>query len=230
MSDEPVAAETFVALAAEQPRLESYPGRVIAFGDVAVTRVLPVKGRRLIGPWCFLDRFGPLTFAGGRPMAVGAHPNTGLKTVTWLLDGELVHHDSLGSESLLRTGGVNVMTAGSGIAHAEHTPAANTGRLNGARPVRLEIVVKRFDIPSAVMTVIAGGGRGMNADANLVDARTGALIVANPDLGVYLPSGGGIVGTAVQAALDNSAEQSPADKIAARYGENYRDWLLRSGA
>jgi hypothetical protein len=107
---------------------------------------------------------------------------------------------------------------------------AMAGQLNGARPVRLEVVVKRFDIPSAVMTIIAGGGRGMNADANLVDARTGALIVANPNLGVYLPSGGGLVGTAVQAAIDNSAEQSPADKIVARYGENYRDWLLRNGA
>jgi hypothetical protein len=106
---------------------------------------------------------------------------------------------------------------------------AMAGRLNGTRPVRLEVVVKRFDIPSAVMTIIADGGRGMNADANLVDARTGALIVANPDLGAYLPSGGGLVGTAVQAAIDNSAEQSPADKLVARYGENYRDWLLRSG-
>ena len=133
MSDETVAAETCVALGADQPKLESYPGREISFGDFSVTRVLPVKGRRLIGPWCFLDRYGPLTFAQGRPMDVGAHPHTGLQTVTWLLDGELVHHDSLGYESLLRTGGVNVMTSGNGIAHAEHTPAVNTGRLNGAQ-------------------------------------------------------------------------------------------------
>lgn len=106
---------------------------------------------------------------------------------------------------------------------------AMSGQLNGSRPVRLEVVVKRFDIPSAVQTIIAGGGRGMTADTNLVDARTGALILANSSQGVYLPSGGGLLGSAIQAAMDNAAEQSPADKIVARYAEDYRDWLLRSG-
>jgi redox-sensitive bicupin YhaK (pirin superfamily) len=53
--------------------------------------------------------------------------------VTWLLDGELVHYDSLGYESLLRPGGVNVMTSGAAIAHAERTPAKNSGRLSGAQ-------------------------------------------------------------------------------------------------
>ena len=66
-------------------------------------------------------------------MDVGAHPHMGLQTVTWLLDGELVHYDSLGYESLLRPGGVNVMTSGAAIAHAERTPTKNSGRLNGAQ-------------------------------------------------------------------------------------------------
>jgi len=92
-----------------------------------------VKGKRLVGPWCFLDRFGPLAFADPSPMDVGAHPHMGLQTVTWLLDGELVHYDSLGHESLLRPGGVNVMTSGAAIAHAERTPARNSGRLNGVQ-------------------------------------------------------------------------------------------------
>jgi redox-sensitive bicupin YhaK (pirin superfamily) len=133
MSSEPVAAETCIALGATQRQLESHPGREIEIGSLAVTRVLPVKGRRLIGPWCFLDRYGPLTFADGRPMDVGAHPHIGLQTVTWLLDGEVVHRDSLGHESLLCASGVNVMTSGSGIAHAERTPATNSGRLNGVQ-------------------------------------------------------------------------------------------------
>ena len=76
------------------------PGRDVALGDLTVTRVLPVKEKRLIGPWCFLDRFGPLTFANDAD-GYGAHPHIGLQTVTWLLDGEIVHYDSLGSESLL---------------------------------------------------------------------------------------------------------------------------------
>ena len=79
------------------------------------------------------DRFGPLTFKDPSPMDVGAHPHMGLQTATWLLDGELVHYDSLGNESLLRPGGVNVMTSGSAIAHAERTPSTNSGRLSGAQ-------------------------------------------------------------------------------------------------
>jgi redox-sensitive bicupin YhaK (pirin superfamily) len=95
--------------------------------------VLPIRDRRMIGPWCFLDRFGPLTFAGETPMDVAPHPHIGLQTVTWLFDGEVLHDDSLGSEAVGRPGGVNVMTAGDGIAHAEQTPRSNSGRLNGAQ-------------------------------------------------------------------------------------------------
>jgi hypothetical protein len=133
MVDLTVAAETCVALGATEHQFESFPGRDIALGALTVTRVLPVKGKRLVGPWCFLDRFGPLTFADPSPMDVGAHPHMGLQTVTWLLDGELVHYDSLGYESLLRPGGVNVMTSGAAIAHAERTPTKNSGRLNGVQ-------------------------------------------------------------------------------------------------
>src|SRR5262245_8111364 len=87
----------------------------------------------MIGPWCFLDRFGPLSFTEGTPMDVAPHPHMGLQTVTWLLEGEVVHDDSLGEEAVLRPGGVNVMTSGHAIAHAERTPTDNTGRLNGVQ-------------------------------------------------------------------------------------------------
>ena len=94
MADPTVAAETCVALEATEHQFESFPGRDIALGALTVTRVLPVKGRRLVGPWCFLDRFGPLTFADTSPMDVGAHPHMGQQTVTWLLEGEIVHSSS----------------------------------------------------------------------------------------------------------------------------------------
>ena len=87
----------------------------------------------MVGPWCFLDRFGPVTFAGGKPMDVGAHPHIGIQTVSWILEGEIVHHDTLGHDAPLRPGGVNIMTAGQGIAHAEQTPARNSGRLSGVQ-------------------------------------------------------------------------------------------------
>ena len=66
-------------------------------------------------------------------MDVAPHPHIGLQTVTWLHEGEIVHLDSLGYESVLRPGSVNVMTSGDGIAHAEQTPRNNSGRLSGVQ-------------------------------------------------------------------------------------------------
>jgi hypothetical protein len=100
------------------------------------------------------------------------------------------------------------------------------GQLIGSRPVRLDVVVKSFAVASAVQRILIGGGRGMVADANLVDAKTGAVIVAYPELRAATYAGQGIVGTAVQAAIDNASEQSVAEKLAYRYGEIYRLWLL----
>jgi quercetin 2,3-dioxygenase len=130
---EDVSAEACVALGAADRTLESYPNRELSLGSLAISRALPVKDKRLVGPWCFLDRFGPLSFTDGKPMDVAPHPHIGLQTVTWLFDGEVVHDDSLGSEAMLRPGGVNVMTSGGGIAHAEQTPRDHTGRLNGVQ-------------------------------------------------------------------------------------------------
>jgi redox-sensitive bicupin YhaK (pirin superfamily) len=130
---DPGTAEECVALGAGHSALDSYPNRELSLGDLAISRALPVKDRRLVGPWCFLDRFGPLSFTEGKPMDVAPHPHTGLQTVTWLLDGEVLHDDSIGSRSLLQPGGVNVMTSGGGISHAEQTPREHTGRLNGVQ-------------------------------------------------------------------------------------------------
>lgn len=104
---------------------------------------------------------------------------------------------------------------------------AMAGQLNGSRPVRLEVVVRSFDLSSAAQSVLIGGVRQLTADANLVDERTGAVIIAYPQLVAYLHAGAGLVGTAVQAAIDNASEQNPAEKLINLYGENYRNWLLR---
>ena len=74
-----------------------------------------------MGPWCFADLFGPVPVAPEAPVAVGPHPHIGLQTVTWLLDGEQRHRDSLGSDQLIRPGQLNLMTAGSGVVHAEES-------------------------------------------------------------------------------------------------------------
>ena len=70
----------------------------------------------------------------------------------------------------------------------------------------------------------------MSADATLVDARTGKVLLVNPGLSAALVTGQGIVGTMVQAAVDSNSTQSPADKVIARYAEVYRNWLLKDRA
>ena len=83
-----------------------------------VRRALPTQGRRMVGAWCFLDHFGPLD-ARTPGMRIGPHPHIGLQTLTWLLEGELLHRDSLGTVQPIRPGAVNLMTAGRGISHSE---------------------------------------------------------------------------------------------------------------
>ena len=107
--------------------------RTTDLGGLAVQRLVPRREKRLVGAWCFLDVFGPLGFASAKPMDVAPHPHAGLQTVTWLVEGEAIHKDSLDSEALARPGALNLMTSGRGIAHSEETPAAHSGRLHGVQ-------------------------------------------------------------------------------------------------
>lgn len=99
--------------------VEVKDGRRTTVGGLEIVRVLPTKGRRTVGAWCFVDLMGPEEVTEPDPMEVGPHPHIGLATVTWLLAGEAVHTDSLGTEQLIRPGQLNLMHAGNGIAHAE---------------------------------------------------------------------------------------------------------------
>jgi redox-sensitive bicupin YhaK (pirin superfamily) len=86
-----------------------------------VRRALPSRERRMVGPFVFLDQMGPHVFSAGHGLDVRPHPHIGLATVTYLLDGEIVHRDSLGTVQAIRPGEVNWMTAGKGIVHSERT-------------------------------------------------------------------------------------------------------------
>lgn len=97
--------------------VEIIESRVAQVGGLPVARALPRRARRTVGAWCFLDHAGPVDAA----MHVGPHPHMGLHTVTWLLDGEVLHRDSLGNEQNIVPGQLNLMTAGHGIAHAEES-------------------------------------------------------------------------------------------------------------
>ena len=86
-----------------------------------VRRAKPTVQRRMVGPFVFLDQMGPAVFAPGRGLDVRPHPHIGLATVTYLLDGEIMHRDSLGTRQAIKPGEVNWMTAGRGIVHSERT-------------------------------------------------------------------------------------------------------------
>jgi redox-sensitive bicupin YhaK (pirin superfamily) len=93
-------------------------------GDFKVRRVLPAKSRTMVGPFIFVDQFGPARLAAGQGMDVRPHPHINLATVTYLFDGAIQHRDSLGSNQVIRPGEINLMTAGKGIAHSERSPDA----------------------------------------------------------------------------------------------------------
>ena len=98
--------------APEAPVVEVTESRTATVGEVTVRRALPRRGRRTVGAWCFADHMGPADVDGP---GIGPHPHTGLHTVTWLVEGEALHRDSLGSEQLVRPGQLNLMTAGNGV-------------------------------------------------------------------------------------------------------------------
>jgi redox-sensitive bicupin YhaK (pirin superfamily) len=100
-----------------QPRLREV-------GGGTVRRALPATERRSVGPFVFFDHFGPEQLAPFELRDVRPHPHIGLSTVTYLLEGSIVHRDSLGTVQTIEPGAINWMTAGRGIAHSERTPVA----------------------------------------------------------------------------------------------------------
>ncbi len=123
------------AVAPAGPVHQLLSGRPVALGGprgFEVIRTLPNRDRRMVGAWCFLDSYGPHDVSEGG-MRVTAHPHTGLQTVTWLVAGDVMHRDSLGSEQLIQPGQLNLMTAGHGISHSEVSPPSRSRWLQGVQ-------------------------------------------------------------------------------------------------
>jgi redox-sensitive bicupin YhaK (pirin superfamily) len=91
-------------------------------GGFVVRRLLPAAARQAVGPFLFLDHFGPITAAPSDKHDVRAHPHIGLATVTYLFEGAMMHRDSTGAVQRIEPGAINWMTAGRGIVHSERTP------------------------------------------------------------------------------------------------------------
>ena len=91
-------------------------------GAFKVNRTLPARERTKVGPFIFVDEFGPARLPAGQGMDVRPHPHINLATVTYLFEGAIEHRDSIGSHAVIEPGAVNLMTAGSGIVHSERSP------------------------------------------------------------------------------------------------------------
>ena len=109
---------------------DSRPGRV---GALTVRRALPRHGRHTVGAWCFVDHMGPASVTPDGGLDVAPHPHIGLQTVTWLLEGEVLHRDSLGTEQVVAPGQLNLMTAGHGVSHSEEGTGRYGGDLHGVQ-------------------------------------------------------------------------------------------------
>lgn len=153
-----------------QPLVEISDSRNEQVGLMQVRRALPRKGRRTVGAWCFADHMGPADVDEHSGIDIGPHPHIGLQTVTWLIDGQVLHRDSLGSEQVIEPGQLNLMTAGHGVSHAEEHTGRYRGSLHGIQlwvaqpdatrhgPAAFEhhAELPRADLDGGVATVLVG--------------------------------------------------------------------------
>jgi redox-sensitive bicupin YhaK (pirin superfamily) len=136
-------------------------------GAFTVRRVLPARERTMVGPFIFVDEFGPAVIPVGEGMDVRPHPHINLATVTYLIEGAIEHRDSIGSHQVIEPGAINLMTAGAGIVHSERSPAsarASGSSLYGmqtwlALPDGKEEIDPAFDhVPEAGLPLIEAPG------------------------------------------------------------------------
>src|SRR5688572_21829670 len=137
---------------------------------------------------------GPGSVTATQGLDIGPHPHIGLQTVTWLLRGEVLHRDSLGSEQVIRPGQLNLMTAGNGVAHSEETRGIYEGTLQGVQlwvalpeatrhgPAAFEHLASlpQVSIGGAEATVLIGELAGVSSPARRDTDHMGADLVLAP--------------------------------------------------
>lgn len=193
-----------------QPVLERIEARSAIVGEgLVIRRALPSHQRRMVGAWCFFDHAGPADFGPGQGLRVGPHPHIGLQTFTWMIEGEVVHRDSLGNEQVIRPGQVNLMTAGKGIAHAEDSAVTGAGRIHAAQ---LWIALpdgQRHRAPAFQnypnLPVINAGGFRVTVLAGTGFGQTSPVHVYSPLVGLDLTA---VNAASVLVPLDTSFEHA----------------------
>ncbi|MDX6218132.1 MAG: quercetin 2,3-dioxygenase [Frankiales bacterium] len=117
-----------------EPVHQVLDSRTFEVGDgTEVRRLVPQRRLRTVGAWCFADHYGPDDVTGAAGMQVPPHPHLGLQTVSWLLEGTIVHRDSLGSLQRVGPRELSLMTSGDAISHAEESPPDRPPVLHGVQ-------------------------------------------------------------------------------------------------
>ncbi|MEO6581586.1 MAG: pirin family protein [Sphingomicrobium sp.] len=180
-------------------------------GAFKVRRALPTRERTMVGPFIFVDEFGPARLAPGQGMDVRPHPHINLATVTYLFDGAIEHRDSLGSRKVIEPGAINLMTAGEGIVHSERSPVES--RAAGpsfygmqtwlALPDGKEEVDPAFDhVPEDGLPLVEDGGASARVLMGTLWGATAATLCHSPTIYADIILGaGGII------PIDSNADE-----------------------
>ena len=180
-------------------------------GSFEVRRAVPSMDCRMVGPFVFVDQFGPAQLALGEGMDVRPHPHINLATVTWLFEGAIEHRDSLGTFSTIHPGTVNLMTAGSGIVHSERSPAAERAggpKLYGmqtwlALPEGREEIAPAFEAVSDLPVIDGSGAQARIVMGSLWGQRAATTCYAETIYAEILLAAGGAI--PIQAEADERA-------------------------
>jgi redox-sensitive bicupin YhaK (pirin superfamily) len=127
------ASGTQMRPSAQPVVLNSISGRKAEGSDFNLRQTLPCRDRRMIGAWCFLEHTGPNDVQAGSRMRISPHPHAGVQAFTWMVEGELLHRDSLGNKQVIRSGEVNLLTAGRGVSHCEESLADASPRVHAVQ-------------------------------------------------------------------------------------------------
>ena len=196
----------------ESPVIQTITPVTHDLGDFKVNRTLPSRPRTMVGPFIFVDEFGPARLPAGRGMDVRPHPHINLATVTYLFEGAIEHRDSIGSHAVIEPGAINLMTAGSGIVHSERSPQhlrATGPSLYGmqtwlALPDGREEVDPAFDhVPADLLPVIEDAGVHARVLMGTLWGRTAAIRSDSPTIYADIELSGGSI--PIEAEADERA-------------------------
>ena len=182
-------------------------------GGFRVRRLLPSARRQAVGPFLFFDHFGPVTAGPADNHDVRPHPHIGLATVTYLLEGAMMHRDSTGAVQRIEPGGINWMTVGRGIAHSERTPDDLRGVVRHSHGLQLWVALPeaheqdepRFEhTPAGAIPELRQGGATLRVLVGEAFGAASPVRTLSPTLFVALDCAAG----AVLAIPDAAAERA----------------------